>query len=184
MSQERIVNIAFMVAGLLMWFNVQGHYNRRNPFWTELKQVLTAVLVAALLDGFFQYALKAQFSRLWLGLNWVTVGTLIVVSRLAIKESLMRLEVLSRPPGGAERKPPLLFVHGAYVGAWCWEEHFLDWFAARGHPVPDAVLRRDVRAPYEPSEEVQVAVERTESLQRPERMDRGRLSILLLHRRL
>ncbi len=20
------------------------------------------------------------------------------------------------------------------VGAWCWEEHFLDWFAARGYP--------------------------------------------------
>lgn len=31
------------------------------------------------------------------------------------------------------RGPPLLFVHGAYVGAWCWERHFLDYFAALGH---------------------------------------------------
>jgi pimeloyl-ACP methyl ester carboxylesterase len=27
----------------------------------------------------------------------------------------------------------LLFVHGAFVGAWCWEAHFLDHFAALGH---------------------------------------------------
>jgi pimeloyl-ACP methyl ester carboxylesterase len=27
---------------------------------------------------------------------------------------------------------PLLFVHGAYVGAWCWAEHFLPHFAAAG----------------------------------------------------
>jgi pimeloyl-ACP methyl ester carboxylesterase len=28
--------------------------------------------------------------------------------------------------------PPLLFVHGAWHGAWCWDEHFLDFFAERG----------------------------------------------------
>jgi len=45
----------------------------------------------------------------------------------------MDLEVLFREPENASARPPLLFVHGAYVGAWCWEEHFLDWFAARGY---------------------------------------------------
>lgn len=29
-------------------------------------------------------------------------------------------------------RPPLLFVHGAWSGAWMWAEHFLDYFAARG----------------------------------------------------
>jgi non-heme chloroperoxidase len=47
---------------------------------------------------------------------------------------LIRLEVLQRLPRGASSRPPLLFVHGAYVGAWCWDEHFLAWFAARGFP--------------------------------------------------
>ena len=43
------------------------------------------------------------------------------------------LEILSYPASGAAaRRTPLLFVHGAYVGAWCWEEHFLPWFARRG----------------------------------------------------
>ncbi|MCL2644294.1 MAG: alpha/beta hydrolase [Betaproteobacteria bacterium] len=27
---------------------------------------------------------------------------------------------------------PILFIHGAYAAAWCWEEHFLPWFAQRG----------------------------------------------------
>lgn len=44
------------------------------------------------------------------------------------------LEVLCHTPAGTPRHRPLLFIHGAYVGAWCWEEHFLPWFAARGWP--------------------------------------------------
>ncbi len=44
-----------------------------------------------------------------------------------------RLEVLSRLPQGKARPTPLLFVHGAYTGAWCWAEHYLPWFAAQGY---------------------------------------------------
>jgi hypothetical protein len=29
--------------------------------------------------------------------------------------------------------PPLLFVHGACLGAWCWEDHFLDYFGQLGY---------------------------------------------------
>ena len=53
----------------------------------------------------------------------------------------MNLEVLSRPAINGASRTPLLFVHGAYVGAWCWEEFFLDWFAARGHPAHAVSLR-------------------------------------------
>lgn len=52
------------------------------------------------------------------------------------------LELLALPAGaGAEARAPLVFVHGAYVGAWCWAEHFLPWFAARGHPAYALSLR-------------------------------------------
>jgi hypothetical protein len=30
---------------------------------------------------------------------------------------------------------PLLFVHGACHAAWCWDEHFLDFFADNGFQV-------------------------------------------------
>lgn len=44
------------------------------------------------------------------------------------------LEVLAHSPEGREPHPaPLLFIHGAYTAAWCWEEHFLPWFAERGY---------------------------------------------------
>ncbi|HTY03236.1 MAG TPA: alpha/beta hydrolase [Rhodocyclaceae bacterium] len=43
------------------------------------------------------------------------------------------LEVLARTPVGPSRVTPLLFVHGAFAGAWCWEEHFLPFFADAGY---------------------------------------------------
>ncbi|MEW6689712.1 MAG: alpha/beta fold hydrolase [Pseudomonadota bacterium] len=53
----------------------------------------------------------------------------------------MELEILSRQARAAPGRTPLLFVHGAYVGAWCWAEHFLDWFAARGFAAHAVSLR-------------------------------------------
>lgn len=44
-----------------------------------------------------------------------------------------QLEVLSRAPAGPTDRPPLLFVHGAFTGAWCWAEHFLPFFAEAGY---------------------------------------------------
>jgi pimeloyl-ACP methyl ester carboxylesterase len=42
-----------------------------------------------------------------------------------------KLEVLSagKPKKG---RPPLIFIHGGFAGAWCWEPYFLDWFAKQG----------------------------------------------------
>jgi len=44
----------------------------------------------------------------------------------------MKLEVITHEPVGAARGVPLLFVHGAWHGAWCWNEHFLPYFAEHG----------------------------------------------------
>jgi pimeloyl-ACP methyl ester carboxylesterase len=43
------------------------------------------------------------------------------------------LEVLARMPAGETKPTPLLFIHGAYTAAWCWEEHFLPFFAEAGY---------------------------------------------------
>lgn len=42
------------------------------------------------------------------------------------------LEVVEWAPATPNLDVPVLFVHGAYAGAWCWEEHFLPYFAERG----------------------------------------------------
>jgi pimeloyl-ACP methyl ester carboxylesterase len=44
-----------------------------------------------------------------------------------------RIELIHRAPEGKTRPLPLLFVHGAYTGAWCWDEHFLPFFAQHGY---------------------------------------------------
>lgn len=46
----------------------------------------------------------------------------------------LNLEVRSRLPARSNSRPPLLFIHGGYCDAWCWEPHFLPWFASRGYP--------------------------------------------------
>lgn len=43
------------------------------------------------------------------------------------------LELLARIPDEPAKPTPLLFIHGAYTAAWCWDEHFLPWFRDRGY---------------------------------------------------
>src|SRR5512138_1157577 len=44
----------------------------------------------------------------------------------------MKLEMLSKYPSNGEFATPLLFIHGMLHGAWCWDVHFLDFFAQNG----------------------------------------------------
>lgn len=43
------------------------------------------------------------------------------------------LEVITHLPIGEARPTPLLFIHGAYAGAWCWQEYYLPFFAEAGY---------------------------------------------------
>lgn len=43
------------------------------------------------------------------------------------------LEILAHAPEKSACRTPLLFVHGAYTAAWCWDEHFLPFFAEAGY---------------------------------------------------
>jgi pimeloyl-ACP methyl ester carboxylesterase len=56
-------------------------------------------------------------------------------------DTVQRLEVLSSEPRRAEGRPPVLFVHGAFAGAWCWADHFLPYFAAQGYSAHALSLR-------------------------------------------
>jgi len=51
------------------------------------------------------------------------------------------LEVRKRLPATPSRKPPLLFVHGGNLAAWCWDEHFLNFFADKGFRAVAVSLR-------------------------------------------
>jgi pimeloyl-ACP methyl ester carboxylesterase len=52
----------------------------------------------------------------------------------------LKLEVISKHPIERTHATPLLFVHGAWHGAWCWE-NFLPYFAEQGYEVHALSLR-------------------------------------------
>ncbi len=45
----------------------------------------------------------------------------------------MHLETFSKLPASNAHATPILFVHGAWHAAWCWQEHFMDYFAQHGY---------------------------------------------------
>ncbi|MBP2302570.1 alpha/beta hydrolase [Azospirillum picis] len=54
---------------------------------------------------------------------------------------MSNLEIISRRPAAVAKTPPLLFVHGAFSGAWIWDAKFLPWFADRGWEAHAVSLR-------------------------------------------
>lgn len=52
----------------------------------------------------------------------------------------MKLEIISKYPHEKTHTTPLLLVHGAWHGAWCWE-NFLPYFAEHGYEVHAFSLR-------------------------------------------
>jgi pimeloyl-ACP methyl ester carboxylesterase len=56
-------------------------------------------------------------------------------------DGLFMLEVIDKGAGTDAHPTPLLFVHGDWHGAWCWDEHFLDYFADAGYRAVALSLR-------------------------------------------
>jgi len=57
------------------------------------------------------------------------------------------LEVIPRPSHEWRTRTPLLFIHGAWHGAWCWDRGWLDFFANRGWHAYAMSLRNHGNSP-------------------------------------
>jgi pimeloyl-ACP methyl ester carboxylesterase len=51
------------------------------------------------------------------------------------------LELIDKGQTSEKHPHPLLFIHGAFHGGWCWDEHFLEFFTAHGFRVVAPSLR-------------------------------------------
>ena len=51
------------------------------------------------------------------------------------------LEVIDKGHSSAAHPVPLLFVHGGWHGAWCWDDQFLGFFAENGFRAVAVSLR-------------------------------------------
>ncbi|MBK7417265.1 MAG: alpha/beta fold hydrolase [Dechloromonas sp.] len=56
-------------------------------------------------------------------------------------EKIDGLEVFSCKPARKTGQPTLLFVHGAFAGAWMWTETFMPVLAEAGYPCYAVSLR-------------------------------------------
>jgi pimeloyl-ACP methyl ester carboxylesterase len=63
------------------------------------------------------------------------------IPHLKESERNMDLEVIVREPEFDLKPTPILFVHGMWHGAWCWDEHFLPYFAQKGYRCSALSLR-------------------------------------------
>jgi len=53
----------------------------------------------------------------------------------------MKLELLHKAAKGNTKATPILFVHGKWHGAWCWQDHFMPYFSQNGYDVYAISLR-------------------------------------------
>lgn len=53
----------------------------------------------------------------------------------------MKLDIISRYPQQTPKPAPLLFVHGSFADARCWDQHFLPYLAEHGYEVHAVSLR-------------------------------------------
>jgi hypothetical protein len=60
-------------------------------------------------------------------------GDPMAVKRRAVDRVGPVLEVIDKGRCSEAHPIPLLFVHGGEHAAWCWDEHFLDFFADKGY---------------------------------------------------
>jgi pimeloyl-ACP methyl ester carboxylesterase len=64
-------------------------------------------------------------------------------------EGWRMLEVIDKGSATESHPVPLLFVHGAWHGAWCWDEYFLDFFVDKGYRAVALSLRGHGNSPAE-----------------------------------
>lgn len=84
-------------AALVVWLMHHGHYTQRLPFWIETRQVVNGCLFALLCDGFLQYALKHEYSRLWLVNTWLLGIPAILLLRVLARRMLRMLGLWDIP---------------------------------------------------------------------------------------
>jgi undecaprenyl-phosphate galactose phosphotransferase len=74
-----------IIGGCLVGFFSAGHYRMRMPFWLEAKNVTANVTVAIMATCFLLFAVKHDFSRLWLLSDWILSIILILVLRTWVR---------------------------------------------------------------------------------------------------
>ncbi len=92
-----LFNNTVLLLGVLLFCAHHGHYWRRVPYWSELRDLLMASIVALLCGGFLEYSLQRHDSRLFLGVTWASFPFAAVLGRTLARRVLSRFGVWQLP---------------------------------------------------------------------------------------
>lgn len=88
---ERVWQLGLLCLSLFLWLSCHGHYRSRKALSDECRQILTACAVMFVIDGYIQYTLKLQPSRIWITLTWIFISFYLITSRIATKNILSKM---------------------------------------------------------------------------------------------
>jgi undecaprenyl-phosphate galactose phosphotransferase len=84
------------VAAIFAFYN-RGHYSRVIPWWSQVRYIMLTVLILMLVDGFAHFAIKHQFSRLWIVLSWVCAFGFLLIGRYVARLVAQKMGVWGIP---------------------------------------------------------------------------------------
>ena len=88
-----LAKFAVLLAGVVAYLAARGHYGRRLPFWDELHGLLGAGFVALLCNGFVEFSLHNQASRLLLVGTWTAFPFAAMACRRLTRRLLARWDL-------------------------------------------------------------------------------------------
>jgi Undecaprenyl-phosphate galactose phosphotransferase WbaP len=83
-----LTHAAFVFSAILWFWGSARHYAYRKPFWSELHEVLSTLVLVAFLELAFIALIGWQFSRIWWFTTWVSAMVCVPIGRWAIKTIL------------------------------------------------------------------------------------------------
>ncbi len=96
-SLVRVASYAPLSLCVLLSFYNRGHYSRRIPWWNQIRYILIVAMMALCVEGFIFFAIKYQFSRLWITLSWVNAFIFLLIARRIARYVANRLGTWAMP---------------------------------------------------------------------------------------
>ncbi|MFP8967014.1 undecaprenyl-phosphate galactose phosphotransferase WbaP [Pokkaliibacter sp. CJK22405] len=87
-ARDGVIFLTLTVVCLIL-FLIKGHYQKRLPFWDELRQIIKAIVLVALLHAAFLVLLQLTPSRLGFISAWIFALALVPTMRLLCKSTLL-----------------------------------------------------------------------------------------------
>ncbi len=86
-----------LVIGVVSYCAHHGHYWRRVPFWSELRDVLLVSIIALLCNGFLAHSTQRYSSTVLLSLTWALCPIGIMLSRTLARHALASAGIWQLP---------------------------------------------------------------------------------------